>query len=193
LEPSAEAWLAWAARSDLHPLVLAFVRARPDRLFETPPSDATPAYPTPRAWHMLSDALGSVSEELWPALAAGSVGDRAGAEFSSFAKRALLAPKLEDLAAGTARVPDDPDLVYFLGASCLGRLGSTRESDGLVAAKALSALGQTSMEVAVWTVDAALRRSETTPAKEAFEEHLRSSGSQVLVDVLRLGRFAREA
>src|SRR5262245_49039575 len=57
LEPTADAWLAWGARAGLHPLVLAFVRARPDRLCEPPPNDATPAYPTPRAWHMLSDAL----------------------------------------------------------------------------------------------------------------------------------------
>lgn len=192
LEPNADAWLKWGAGAGIHPLVLAFIRARPDRLFETPPSDATPAYPTPRAWHMLSDSLHTVSDELWPALAAGSVGDRAGAEFSAFAKRALLAPSLDDLAAGTAKVPDDPDLIYFLGASCLGRLGSARAEDGVVAGKALEALGEASMEVAVWTVDAAMRRPGKTAAAEAFDEHIRTSGGHVLVDVLRLGRFARE-
>src|SRR6185295_18210322 len=58
LTADAEAWLAWGANSGVHALVLAFIRARPDRLFELPPTDATPAYPTPRAWHMLSDAIG---------------------------------------------------------------------------------------------------------------------------------------
>jgi MoxR-like ATPase len=194
LEPNAEAWLAWGSQNAIHPLILAFVRARPDRLYEPPPSDATPAYPTPRAWHMLSDALATVSDELWPALAAGSVGDRAGAEFSAFARRALLAPALEDIAAGRAAVPEDPDLLYFLGASCLSRLGSPDERDGVVAAQALDALGTRSMEVAVWTVDAALRRrGKKGPAAAAFERHLRGSGSQVLADVLRLGRFMREA
>src|ERR1700761_6600377 len=72
LAPDADAWLAWGANAGVHALVLAFVRARPDRLFELPPSDATPAYPTPRAWHMLSDALFGVGDKLWPALAAGS-------------------------------------------------------------------------------------------------------------------------
>ena len=134
-----------------------------------------------------------MSDDLWPALASGSVGDRAGAEFSAFAKRAMLAPKLDDLAAGTAAVPEDPDLIYFLGASCLGRLGSSRAEDGVVAGKALEALGEASMEVAVWTVDAAMRRTDKTPAAEAFDEHIRTSGGQVLVDVLRLGRFTREA
>jgi hypothetical protein len=44
----------------------------------------------------------------------------------------------------------------------------------------------------VWTVDAALARKQRTEALSAFEEQLRGGGSQVLVDVLRLGRFARE-
>lgn len=192
LAPDAEAWLSWGATSGLHPLVLAFIRARPDRLFELPPSDATPAYPTPRAWHMLADAIASVGQRLWPATAAGTVGDRAGAEWSAFAKRALEAPSLEAIAAGTAAVPRDPELIYFLGASCLARLGSAARADGELAARVVTALGGASKEVAVWTVDAALTRKQRTEALQAFEEHIRTSGAQVLVDVLRLGRFARE-
>jgi len=191
LEPNADAWLNWGSDHGIHTLVLAFVRARPDRLFETPPSDATPAYPTPRAWHMLSDSLHAVNEDLWPALAAGSVGDRAGSEFSAFAKRAQLAPSLDDLAAGNARVPEDPDLIYFLGASCLARLGAGKAADGLVVGQALEALGAVSMEVAVWTLDSAMRVTDKTAATQAFDSHIRGSGSQVLVDVLRLARFTR--
>ena len=190
-----EAWLSWGASHGIHALVLAFVRARPDRLFELPPSDGTPAYPTPRAWHMLSDLIGTVGEHLWAASAAGSVGDRAGAEWTAFAKRAREAPSLEAIAAGTAAVPRDPELIYFLGASCLARLGGSARADGELAAKVVSALGAASKEVAVWTVDAALsraRRAETPGALAAFEEQIRGGGSQVLVDVLRLGRFARE-
>jgi len=172
--------------------VLAFVRARPDRLFELPPADGTPAYPTPRAWHMLSDVLVTVGEHLWAASAAGCVGDRAGAEWTAFARRAREAPPLEAIAAGTATVPRDPELIYFLGASCLARLGSASRADGELVAKVVVALGAASKEVAVWTVDAALSRTKRTAALSAFEEQIRGSGSQVLVDVLRLGRFARE-
>jgi MoxR-like ATPase len=196
LETSAEAWLAWAAGAAIHPLVVAFVRARPDRLVEAPPVDATPAYPTPRAWHMLSDAVKTVRSSLWPAVAAGSVGDRAGAEWSAFARRAEDAPSLEDLAAGLVPVPRDPELLYFLGASAITRLGRGQPADGTLAAKAVVALASVSREVAVWCVDAALSPSLTgipRPARDAFEAHLRTGGAQVLVDVLRLGRFAREA
>lgn len=192
LAPDADAWLAWGANHGVHALVLAFVRARPDRLFEPPPTDATPAYPTPRAWHMLSDALHAVSEHLWAALAAGSVGDRAGAEFSAFAKRALEAPSLEALAAGKANVPRDPELIYFLGASCVARLASSSAADGELCAKVVALLGAASKEVAVWTVDTAFQRKGKTEALAAFEQTVRTSGSQVLVDVIRLGRYARE-
>lgn len=193
LAPDAEAWLAWGANNGIHAIVLAFIRARPDRLFEPPPSDATPAYPTPRAWHMLSDALHVVGEHLWAALAAGSVGDRAGAELSAFAKRALEAPTLEALAAGKASVPRDPELVYFLGASCIARLASGDAADGELCAKVLTLLGAASKEVAVWSIDTAFARKQKTGALTAFEEHVRTSGSQILVDVIRLGRYARDA
>jgi hypothetical protein len=142
---------------------------------------------------MLSDAIGSVGERLWAATSAGCVGDRAGAEWSAFAKRALEAPTLEALASGAAPVPRDPELIYFLGASCLARLSSGRAEDGELAAKVVTALGTASKEVAVWTVDAALGRRRKTGATAAFENYIRSAGSAILVDVLRLGRFARES
>jgi hypothetical protein len=177
----------------VQPLVLAFIRARPDRLCETPPSDATPAYPTPRAWHMLSDAIAATSTRLWPALAAGTVGDRAGAEFAAFAVRALDAPTLEAVARGEAPVPRDPELIYFLGASCLARLASHSKEDGELAAKVVIALGSVSKEVAVWAVDAALSQRPASPAVAAFESVLRTSGAQTLAHVLRLSRYARES
>ena len=89
-------------------------------------------------------------------------------------------------------MPKDPELIYFLGASCLARLASDAREDGEIAARVVSALGAVSKEVAVWTVDAALARTRRSEALTAFEEHLRGGGSQILVDVLRLGRFARE-
>ena len=186
-----EAWLAWGANAGLSPLVLSFVRARPDRLFELPPSDATPTYPTPRAWHMLSDAVGSLGERLWPAAAAGTVGDRAGAEWSAFVRRALEAPSLEAIAEGSAAVPRDPELVYFLGASTLARLSSNDADAGELAGKVITALGSVSKEVAVWVVDAALARRAKTSALAAFEAWIRASGSPLLVEVIRLGRYAR--
>jgi hypothetical protein len=141
---------------------------------------------------MLSDALKTVRGSLWPALAAGCVGDRAGAEWSGFARRALEAPSLEDLALGRAPAPKDPELLYFLGASAITRLGAGGAEDGTMAARAVVALAAASREVAVWCVDAALAGGRESAAHASFESYLRSDGAQVLADVLRLGRFARE-
>src|SRR5260370_21499741 len=85
LEPNAEAWLAWAAPAGVHPIVLAFVRARPDRLCETPPSHAPPAYPTPRAWHMLSGTIAATRARLSPGPAAGTGRDPPGAALPAVA------------------------------------------------------------------------------------------------------------
>ncbi|GAC1544828.1 MAG: MoxR family ATPase [Polyangiales bacterium] len=192
LEPTPGAWLAWGARAGVNPLVLAFVRTRPERLFETPPEDQTPAYPTPRSWHMLSDALVGVPDLLWPALAAGSVGDRAGAEFASFARRAREVPTIDDVASGKAAVPRDPELVYFLGAACLSALERTDAGAGEAIARTLIELAKVSKEIAVWALDAAFAREKQPPAFARFEAVLRAEGQAVLADVLRLGRFARE-
>jgi len=189
LEPSSDAWLAWGAREAIHPLVLAFVRARPERLWEPPPEDSTPAYPTPRSWHMLSDALVGVPDALWAAIASGTVGDRTGAEFATFARRAREVPSIDDVASGKAAVPKDPELAYFLGAACLSALD--RPDAGEAIGKTIVALAQVSKEIAVWAIDAAFARTRRGESFERFEEVLRTDGQTVLADVLRLGRFVR--
>src|SRR5947209_12475078 len=126
---------------------------------------------------MLSDAIDATSAKLWPALAAGTVGDRAGAEFAAFAQRALDAPTLEAIARGEAAVPRDPELIYFLGASCLARLASSSAEDGELAGRVVMALGAVSKEVAVWAIDAALSKKPPSQATVAFEALLRTSGA----------------
>ena len=56
LKVSHREWLDWAAANALHPLVLDYVRTRPDHLWSQPPKTEEP-FSTPRSWHMLSDAL----------------------------------------------------------------------------------------------------------------------------------------
>ncbi len=56
LKVSHREWLDWAGANNLHPLVLDYVRTRPDHLWSQPPKTEEP-FSTPRSWHMLSDAL----------------------------------------------------------------------------------------------------------------------------------------
>lgn len=192
LQPSAEAWLDWAATAGVHPLVLAFVRTRPQRLVESPPADATPAYPTPRAWHMLSDALATVPDRLWHAVAVGSVGERAGTEFHAFARRAREVPSVEELASGARPVPDEPDLQYFAATAVLAHLARPEGDAGRAAGEALRRIGLKSQEIAAWALDAAFARPLPTEAFRAFDVAIRTTAGSLLVEVLRLQRFRKE-
>src|SRR5207237_9323935 len=49
-------WLAWAAESGIHALVVEYIGLRPDHLWSQPPKTEEP-FSTPRSWHMLSDAM----------------------------------------------------------------------------------------------------------------------------------------
>lgn len=56
MDVSPQDWLRWAERSQLHPIVIQYIKEHPDQLTRQPTKDETP-FSTPRSWHMLSDAL----------------------------------------------------------------------------------------------------------------------------------------
>ena len=63
LRASAVDWLDWAAGAGIHPWVLDYLTQRPDQLWVQPPKTEEP-FSTPRAWHMLSDALRSYGDDI---------------------------------------------------------------------------------------------------------------------------------
>src|SRR5215475_11823577 len=56
LKVSHRDWLEWAFDSGIHPLIIEYIQSRPDHLWSPPPKHEEP-FSTPRAWHILSDAL----------------------------------------------------------------------------------------------------------------------------------------
>jgi hypothetical protein len=98
-------WRVWALQKDIHPTVIAFIGYRPAMLREDP-SDAV-AFPTPRAWEILSDLIkkfGGIKEcsDIIP----GVVGQGAATEFAAFVKRALNMRQIEEIVA-------DPELALL--------------------------------------------------------------------------------
>ena len=61
LAVSAADWLAWAQDAGIHPLVVDYVRNRPDHLWSAPPKTEE-VFSTPRAWHLVSDVLHSYGD-----------------------------------------------------------------------------------------------------------------------------------
>lgn len=108
-------WRVWALQNDIHPTVIAFIGYRPAMLREDPSDSA--AFPTPRAWEILSDLIkkfGGVKEcsDIVP----GVVGQGAATEFAAFVKRALNMRQMEEIVADpeSAQLPKALDGLHVL-------------------------------------------------------------------------------
>lgn len=63
LAASPRLWLEWAAQNNIHPYIYDYIPSRPDHLWSKPPQSEEP-FSTPRAWHMLSDAIHSFGPDI---------------------------------------------------------------------------------------------------------------------------------
>ena len=84
LEPSLPEWCAWALKNGVPPLLVAFLRARPDLLSDFKPTADVSNSPNPRNWARAGKWMGLVSEDLRMATLEGCVGVGAAGEFLSF-------------------------------------------------------------------------------------------------------------
>lgn len=122
-------WLEWAgSQGGIHPWVLEYIQLRPDHLWSEPPKHEEP-FSTPRAWHMLSDALhsfgGQTDEVLLEALACGLLSPSHAGQFKGFIKQVHQKYALTAILKGERRWPDAPgdrDVLYFLAQSLRGLL-----------------------------------------------------------------------
>jgi MoxR-like ATPase len=120
LSTSAADWLLWAEGSGIHPLVLDYLRLRPDHLFAAPPKHEEP-FSTPRSWHMLSDALheygAALRDDELKVLAHGCLTPAHATQLTAFTKQLRGKYQLSAILKGEQRWPDgaqDRDLLYFL-------------------------------------------------------------------------------
>jgi hypothetical protein len=138
LKASHRDWLEWAEASSIHPLVLEYIRNRPDHLWSQPPKHEEP-FSTPRSWHMLSDALYEYGDRLNDAtlevLAFGCLTPHHANQFKAFVKQVHGKYRLSTILKGEARWPSDiqdRDVLYFLTQSfrahLLKELPETKEA-----------------------------------------------------------------
>ncbi len=128
LKASHRDWLEWAAMNGIHPLVLEYIGIRPDHLWSQPPKHEEP-FSTPRAWHMLSDALHEYGERLTDTslevLAYGCLSPQHAAQFKAFIKQVRGKYRLVAIIKGDSGWPTDPadrDVLYFLSQSLRAQL-----------------------------------------------------------------------
>ena len=128
LKVSHREWLDWAGAHEIHPLILEYIALRPDHLWSQPPKHEEP-FSTPRAWHMLSDALQSFGDELnddWlAALAYGCLSPHHAGQFKAYVRQTRNRYQLNAILKGDAAWPSHPDerdILYFLAQSFRAQL-----------------------------------------------------------------------
>ena len=128
LRVSAREWLEWAGSISIHPLVLDYIGTRPDHLWNQPPKHEEP-FSTPRAWHMLSDALHAygdgITDSQLEVLAFGCLSPHHAAQFKAFIKQIRSKYRLAAILKGDSGWPakaEDRDVLYFLSQSFRAQL-----------------------------------------------------------------------
>jgi len=111
-------WLNWAEGAGIHPYIRDYIKMRPDHLLDTPPEVEAP-FSTPRAWHILSDALYGFGEALTidrvTVLATATLSVTHASQFVSYVKQQLSAYRPELLLRRKQKLPThDRDLMYFI-------------------------------------------------------------------------------
>ena len=120
VEGSFKAWKHWAIRTGVNEKVVGFLSFRQSHLMAFDPASDDLAFPTPRAWAMVSDLLNGVNDnvdEMYP-LIAGIVGSGTATEFRTWSKVYQELPAIADVFGGSMpEVPRNTDALYALTSS----------------------------------------------------------------------------
>ncbi len=117
-------WVAWAYAHGIDERVIAFLRFRPELLFDFDPTHNPVAFPTPRSWEFAHRALQKFGDRpalLLPALQA-CVGPAAGIELKAFVDHLDQLPDINAILRGDAvAVPREIDLQYAVASALVSR------------------------------------------------------------------------
>ena len=117
-------WAAWAYRNRIDERVIAFLRFRPDLLFDFRPEHNPVAFPSPRSWEFAHRALQKFAArpELLPGGLEACVGHAAGVELCAFIQSLENLPDIDAILRGESRAcPDDIDLQYAVASALVTR------------------------------------------------------------------------
>ena len=121
----------WAYRNDIDERVIAFLRFRPELLFDFDPAHNPVAFPSPRSWEFAHRSLQKFGDQ--PALLQGTiqacVGPAAGIELHAFVNSLDKMPDLDSIIEGKeVSTPDEIDLQYAVAAALVGRAIKARDN-----------------------------------------------------------------
>lgn len=128
-------WVAWAYQHHIDERVIAFLRFRPELLFDFDPAHNPVAFPSPRSWEFAHRSLQKFADhaELLQGALQACVGPAAGIELTAFVNSLDKMPDLDDIVAGKeVPVPTEIDLQYAVAAALVGRAIRAQDSDQAV-------------------------------------------------------------
>jgi hypothetical protein len=117
-------WVAWAYQNGIDERIIAFLRFRPELLFDFDPAHHPIAFPSPRTWEFAHRALQKFAHH--PHLLLGTlqacVGLAAGLELNAFLANLDKIPDIDAILCGAeVSLPDEIDLQYAIAAALVGR------------------------------------------------------------------------
>jgi len=132
VEVNLDDWVAWAYQEGIDERVIAFLRFRPELLFDFDPAHNPMAFPSPRSWEFTHRALQKFMDH--PRLLLGSlqacVGPAAGVELNAFIASLDQMPDLDAILRGDeVLVPEEIDLQYAVATALVGRAIRAKERD----------------------------------------------------------------
>lgn len=124
VETNLDDWVSWAYANGIDERVIAFLRFRPELLFDFDPAHNPVAFPSPRSWEFAHRALqkfGDLSDLLIDSLQS-CVGPAAGIELGAFVNNLDKLPDIEAILAGEeVPIPREVDLQYAIASALVGR------------------------------------------------------------------------
>ncbi len=124
METNLDDWVSWAYRNRIDERIIAFLRFRPELLFDFDPAHNPVAFPSPRSWEFAHRGLQKFFDQ--PQLLQGTlqacVGPAAGIELHAFVNSLEQMPDLDAIINGQETgVPQEIDLQYAVAAALVGR------------------------------------------------------------------------
>jgi hypothetical protein len=132
LDVDKDEWCKWALQNNVNPMVIAYIRFRPENLHKF--SRTENAFPTPRSWEFVSQFADLNKPKMIElALYKGAVGDGAGIEFMAFVDMYRKLPSVDAIIHDPKKAPlfDKPNMQYAV-ASALARAMTDENIDRVV-------------------------------------------------------------
>lgn len=121
-DPNLDDWCDWALGKGISPIMIQFLRFKPNLLLDFSPDREL--NPTPRSWERASLVPEELPDELFFASIAGDVGEGAAAEYTGFRRIYLNLPDIDSIIMEPkkAKVPTDPATLYALSGALAHRV-----------------------------------------------------------------------